>query len=336
MDNINLTSTENTEVSSERAEALALHQRLLVNANTAVACWVETCKDLKQMRDGKLYIALGYETFSDYTEQALGIKERQAYTYIQTLEKLGGTFLQSNAELGITKLSLITAVPVMERQDLIDSNDIAGMTVAEVKALVAENNGRGEQISLLTEQVDALRGEAAEKEKDIDYAEQRISELEKELENERSKPIEVAVQEPSEEQMNEIRADALKEAEKQFKADKKALSEKYKAEKEKALSEAKEKAEKELAEYKSKLAELDGTKTQAAEQVAELQKKLAVASSPETVKFTFFFDSLQADYEKIFDSLKKIREENPDVAAKYSAALCKYQQLVGDQLAELY
>lgn len=333
--NSSIAITQPENITNEQSEALALHQRILVNANMAVACWTETCKDLKRMRDAKLYTALGFESFSAYTEQALGIKERQAYTYIQTLEKLGGEFLKQNADIGITKLSLLTSVPVMERQELVDNNDIAGMSVAEVKKLVAENDGRGEQISLLNEKIEGLIEESDEKQKDIDYAEQRIAELEKELENERSKPIEVAVQEPSEEQMNEIRAGALKEAEKQFKADKKALSEKYKAEKEKALSEAKEKAEKELAEYKSKLAELDGAKTQVAEQVAELQKKLAVASSPETVKFTFFFDSLQADYEKIFDSLKKIREENPDVAAKYSAALCKYQQLVGDQLAEL-
>ena len=193
--NNSMTVTASGNITKEHSEALALHQRILVNANTAVACWTETCKDLKRMRDEKLYTALGFDSFSDYTEQALGIKERQAYTYIQALEKLGGKFLEQNAEIGITKLSLLTAVPVMERQELVDNNDIAGMSVAEVKKLVAENDEKGEQISLLNEKIENLTEESDEKQKDIDFAEKRIAELEKELEQERNKPAVTEVSE---------------------------------------------------------------------------------------------------------------------------------------------
>lgn len=310
----------------EQAEALALHQRILVNANTAVACWTETCKDLKRMRDAKLYTALGYESFSSYTEQALGIKERQAYTYIQTLEKLGSEFLKQNAEIGITKLSLLTAVPVMERQELVDNNDIAGMSVAEVKKLVAENDEKGEQISLLNEKIENLTEESDEKQKDIDFAEKRIAELEKELEQERNKPAvtevrEIEVSQISDEEIAEIKANAEDDIRKEFEAEKKELKKQAAEEKKKAVE-----------QYKQQLADLDTAKKEALERAAELEKRLAVTSSPETVKFTFYFDSLQNAYGKLFESLSKIKEENPDVAAKYSDALSKYMEMMSAKL----
>ena len=310
----------------EQAEALALHQRILVNANTAVACWTETCKDLKRMRDAKLYTALGYESFSSYTEQALGIKERQAYTYIQTLEKLGSEFLKQNAEIGITKLSLLTAVPVMERQELVDNNDIAGMSVAEVKKLVAENDEKGEQISLLNEKIENLTEESDEKQKDIDFAEKRIAELEKELEQERNKPAvtevsEIEVPKISDEEIAEIKANAEDDIRKEFEAEKKELKKQAAEEKKKAVE-----------QYKQQLADLDTAKKEALERAAELEKRLAVTSSPETVKFTFYFDSLQNAYGKLFESLSKIKEENPDVAAKYSDALGKYMEMMKAKL----
>lgn len=310
----------------EQAEALALHQRILVNANTAVACWTETCKDLKRMRDAKLYTALGYESFSSYTEQALGIKERQAYTYIQTLEKLGSEFLKQNAEIGITKLSLLTAVPVMERQELVDNNDIAGMSVAEVKKLVAENDEKGEQISLLNEKIENLTEESDEKQKDIDFAEKRIAELEKELEQERNKPAvtevsEIEVPKISDEEIAEIKSKAEDDIRKEFEAEKKELKKKASEDKKKAVE-----------EYKQQLADLDTEKREALERAAELEKRLAVTSSPETVKFTFYFDSLQNAYGKLFESLSKIKEENPDVAAKYSDALSKYMEMMSAKL----
>ena len=132
------------EINLERATEL--DQQIKVYANMAWQNLVEACKCLKRMRDTKLYEALGYETFGDYTQESLGIKERQAYTYISTLEKNGELFLQSNASLGITKLALLSDIPPTERQDIVERNDIAGMSVKEVERLVSENNAKAEQI----------------------------------------------------------------------------------------------------------------------------------------------------------------------------------------------
>ena len=325
-----------TELNLERESAFELDQQIKVYANMAWQNLVEACKCLKRMRDTKLYEALGYSSFGDYTKESLGIKERQAYTYISTLEKSGEVFLQSNASLGITKLALLSEIPPTDRQDIVDNNDIAGMTAKEVEKLVSENNAKAEQIDLLTNERDAYKNDYADANTELEEAGRKIAALEKELEAERDKPTEVAVREPTIEEIEKIKADARaefeKEAAKQAKADKKALTEKLTAEKEKAVSEATQKAEKELEEFKTKLCEVDAEKQEHIKRAHELEKRLAVATNPETVKFTFYFDAIQGDYEKLFSSIEEIRKTDPAMADKYTVAMRKYQTLISERL----
>lgn len=66
-----------------------LHLDIRKNGELAASALVEFSKGLKQMRDKKLYTELNFETFEDYVENAVGIRQRQAYNYIQALENLG-------------------------------------------------------------------------------------------------------------------------------------------------------------------------------------------------------------------------------------------------------
>lgn len=327
----NLQTYENENLTREES-ATELDLKIKAYANMAWQNLVESCKCLKRMRDTKKYEKLGYSSFGEYTEASLNIKERQAYTYISTLEKQGEAFLQSNASLGITKLALLNAIPATDRQDFVENHDIAGMSVSEVEALVKENDGRAEQIELLS-------GELSDKNTELDEAEERISELEAELETERNKPTEVAVAEPDEEMLNKIRSEAAeaakREAEKIFKAEKKKLKETLNAEKEKAVSAATESAKKELEEYKAKIEAADASLSEAAKKAELLEKKLATGSSPEATKFTFYFDALNEDYQKIFDSISKIKPENPELAEKYAKAMHKFQAVIRERFTAL-
>lgn len=316
---------ENLVISKEKNEALELHNKILINANMACSALVETCKCLKQMRDSKLYIELGYERFEDYTTKALNIKERQAYTYISAYENLGEQFLQSNAAVGITKLALLAGVPLTERQELAESNDLAGMSVKEVEELVKANDQKGEQINLLEDEIT---------EKD-----ERIRELVKELADERNKPTEVAVREPSEAEIDKIRQEILKQAEKD-KADairqlKKELSEKSKKDIDSAVSAEAAKSSEKLQAAEKQVEELREAKAEADIKAKEFEKKLAVSTSPESVKFTFYFEALQGDYNKLIDSLKKIKAENPETAEKYIAAMIKFKAIVDNRIKEI-
>ena len=324
--------TIETEENLQVNEAQELDTRIKVYANAAWMNLVESCKCLKKMRDTKLYEELGYKTFGEYTEQSLNIKERQAYTYISTLEKQGETFLQLNASLGITKIALLSNIPAPDRQEFVDNNDLAGMTVEEVKALVSKNDEKGEQIGMLEDSLKDMTEERDDAVENLEEAERRIEELKAELEKAQNRPIEVAVKEPDAETIEKIRSEVKTEVEKEFKKvsaeEKKALREKLKAEQEKAVNDTKSSAEKEIAEYKEKIAVAEAASFEAVKKAEALQKQLAVSSSPEATKFTFFFEALRDDYNKLFDSLKILKEENPDVYEKYSSAMKKFEGMI--------
>ena len=91
------------EFLTTREQAYSIHQRIMANGKILQNALYEVCKDLKTMRDSKLYAELGYSSFEEYAEEACGIRQRQAYSYISAYEKLGKTYLQDNAQLGITK-----------------------------------------------------------------------------------------------------------------------------------------------------------------------------------------------------------------------------------------
>lgn len=190
-----------TEVSADTMSALSTHQKIITAEQTAANAMISLCENLKLMRDKHLYEALGFETFDGYTERACGIKRRQAYNYISVYEKLGSTVLQSNAQLGITKLQLLTEVCAVDRAEIIAENDLAGMSVKEIKELVEKSKQQGEQLALLGDELNdsnnAQKSLQADKQNLTDenkLLHKRIKELE-------SKPVEVAVQEPTQAQI---------------------------------------------------------------------------------------------------------------------------------------
>lgn len=323
---------ELTEIKDKQVEAQELDQLIKIHANLAWKNITESMRCLKQMLDTKLYLELGYESFADYTQRSLNIKERQAYTYISTYEKLGERFLQSNANLGITKLAILAAVPPLERDEVLENNDIAGMTVEQVKALVAENNNKGEQIEMLTDERNQIRDERDEIAKDAAAYEEKIAALQIELDKERSKPIEVAVREPDPDTLKKMEAYAeelaRKSAEKEIKKAKKELTDKHKAELAEAAEKAKTEKENAVAEYKKQLSDIDAEKAEALRKAKNLEKQLAVAASAETVKFQFYFEAIQSDVGKVCESIKALRAENPQAADKFKSAMIKYTDIM--------
>ena len=159
MENIILQSGE---VSPEYSEAVRTHQRIMANGEICAQSLCEICKDLKKMRDEKLYAEFGYESFDEYCEKMAGIKARMAYNYISTIERLGTSVLQSNARLGITKLELIAGMNPVERAEKLENGDFDGMSVSEIRELVKKSKDQGEQISILETQIAELKSEAEE------------------------------------------------------------------------------------------------------------------------------------------------------------------------------
>lgn len=106
-------------VSEDYTKAITLTRSIIANAQAAQQSLYEVCKGLKEMRDGKLYKELGYQNFEDYTENEVGIKRRQAYTYIQIASGLSSDFVQSTAQIGTEKLALLAKLDEPTRETVL-------------------------------------------------------------------------------------------------------------------------------------------------------------------------------------------------------------------------
>jgi len=114
--------------------ATELHNRILVNGSIAANALCEFAKDLKKMRDDKLYKEIGCSTFEQYCETKVGLKSSQAYNYISVVENLQADFLHSSGHLGIKKLALLGTIPQEQRADFIEKTNIEELTTRELQA----------------------------------------------------------------------------------------------------------------------------------------------------------------------------------------------------------
>ena len=136
----------------DSVRAIQITERIKANGRIAVNAVCSIGKDLRTMKVDKLYTELGYEEFEDYAEKEFQLKRRQAYQYISVFEKLGEEFVQSNAQLGITKLALLAAANPEDRAEVMENNDVPTMTAKELEELLAQFKEQGEQLSLLQDQ----------------------------------------------------------------------------------------------------------------------------------------------------------------------------------------
>ncbi len=243
-------TTMNTELTEKQAEAYKLHNKILVSGQMAAEYLVDLAKNLRQMRDTKLYTELGFETFEAYCEDAAHIKQRQAYNFIKALDEFGENGLQSNASLGITKLTALATLCADDREQLMQSVDVANISTRELEEKVAELKKKCEQLEIdLEETQSEAKMDRKEQEdanaaamkykslyerqgEEVNRLEKRVSNLEDENKKLKNRPVEVAVAEPTEEQKAALRKEIeAKVKEENSKAVAQAQQEKQEAEK---------------------------------------------------------------------------------------------------------
>lgn len=307
-----ITTTTN-EVSETYRTAVQTHQRILANGEICAQSLLEICKDLKKMRDEKLYEEFGYAAFDEYTEKAVGIKPRQAYTYISTYERLGATVLQSNASLGITKLDLIAQINPVERTQMLAENTFDGMSVSEVKALVQKAKDQGEQISLLQEELAKAQSEPQDTEPEYDAEKDemrdRIAALEKQLTDsdaEHKAALEKAKREAAEQAKKETGADAQTQ---------KRIDEAVK----KAKKEAQEKVQAEAEKKDSKIKDLEAALSAAGAEHEKLEKQLSLADGT-SAKAMVYIQSIQDNFNALFAVMEEMPDEQKN---KFTGACMK-------------
>ena len=314
------------EIQPKREQAYSIHQRILANGKILQTALYEVCKDLKTMRDSKLYTELGYASFEEYAEKACGIKQRQAYSYISAYEKLGQTYLKENAQLGITKLELLSQVNSWEREEFAKEVDAENVSTRELKALVEKYKSQSEQLGFELEEAKAKIAESETQESEPeDDGMLEIKKLRAELE--KAKTTLSKINAPSADGDNyspKVQAALIKQQEK-YDREKKAAAEAAKTEMEKAVKAAKKEAKKEaLEKVNQQLEQLTADKAAADEALEKALKEVKLTQADEdVVSVRFLFSSLQSTANQIEGHLAKIKSRDQDKADKLSAAMKK-------------
>ena len=251
------------ELSAEYIKAAELDRRIKTSAQLAQQSLYDMCMGFKEMRDSRLYKELGYSDFGEYCEQETGFSRMNVYNYIRVAEKLPQDFVNSSLQIGVKKLTLLAKLSDEERTELAENIDLESTTVKELKA----------KIDILQNERDRAMESNAEASHQVFVADKKglemknkVTQLEAEIKELESRPIEVAVETDSKEVAN------LKDAMRRVDLD---WSEKYSKLEEDSLKDRREllqKAEQAEKDKQDKLSqlreELDRTK-------AEYEKKLA-------------------------------------------------------------
>lgn len=254
------------ELSAEYIKAAELDRKIKISAQLAQQSLYDMCMGFKEMRDSRLYKELGYSDFGEYCEQETQINRQNVYKYIKVVENLPSEFVSSGRQIGIKKLYLLSSLSESERTELTENNDLESTSARELERQIKELKVKAANADVLSHRLEDMNNICDTISKQRDKADRRIRQLEAEIKELESRPIEVAVETDSKEVAN------LKDAMRRVDLD---WSEKYSKLEEDSLKDRREllqKAEQAEKDKQDKLSqlreELDRTK-------AEYEKKLS-------------------------------------------------------------
>lgn len=192
---------------TEKQQAEALHKQITGFGEVIYQSLYGMCTAIKQMRDSKLYRALGYDTFEAYTEEKLGMKRAQVYTYIAIADKLTADFVQSTGQIGVQKLYLLAMAPEETRSEIIENTDLSETTVRELRDQIATLKAAKESAEADAAQAkDAVQEAEEARERTrltlkgmLDKRIEQVHQLEAKIKELENKPQDVAVVDRTEE-----------------------------------------------------------------------------------------------------------------------------------------
>lgn len=306
---------ENNAVQTPQERAAFLDGRIKANAQIAAESLAAMGYDLKAIRDEKLYIKLGCDSFAQYCESKLKIGQRHAYNFIKCYETYGEQ-LSTVQYLGITKLIAMTVLDDKERDELIESGEAANLSSRELEKRIEELQNRCEQLTMQLEEAENKADEAEASETEIKLI-QKNEELIKDLEA--LKSIQNRQEEASDSEKEELKNEV-----ELLKKQNKDLSQVYAKEssdKQKKLEE--DAAKKQREAEKKHAAEIQKLK----EQIAEAEKKAALQASakkqapPDSQKerVKFYCEECLRSFNSAMETLESI--ENEDTKGKCKQAI---------------
>jgi predicted nucleic acid-binding Zn-ribbon protein len=202
-------------------EAIRIDNEIQMWANNLGTAVYNIGRCMTQMKERMLYLELGYDTFEDYCLQKYQLKRSQAAKYISVYQNLDEKYILDNQGAGIQKLYMISQISEEDRENIEGTPE--ELSVTELKAQIEQlkKEREGEQLQFFEMQEksekakteeDKLREKIRKLEDQIKDAEiehrnelsdvsRKNEKLEKQIKELESKPQDVAVIEPTEEEI---------------------------------------------------------------------------------------------------------------------------------------
>lgn len=197
---------ESLAVTEQYTEAYNLNVKIHTSKQAIQHNFYDMCSALKRMRDGKLYKELGYQNFEDYCQNEPRFTRQQAYKYIGVIEGLPEDFVNSSLQIGVNKLFLLAALTDDQREEITQTVDLESTTVRELReqiaALKEESELDRKERDNANEAAQRWKNTAQSAQADNQRLEDQVQSLTDQVRELESRPVEVAVPEPSHELQN--------------------------------------------------------------------------------------------------------------------------------------
>lgn len=269
-----------------------------------------------------------------WLEEKVQFSQSTAQNYMKMYERYGSEQVSLFGEektrelrdLPYTKALKLLAVPEEEMESFLEEHQVAEMSTRELEKAIRERDQARQEAEAWRDTADKTAESARQAEERARQARDSAQALRLRLEELENRPVEVAVEAPSQEMLEEIRAaEAQKytqEREKLEKKLKKAESQAKKAGQEaEALRAQAEKAQAEARqEIQKEKTALEEEKAQAEARAAELKRRLKLADGT-TAVFQVYFQNMQENWKSMLQIIQKADREQGEKLKKALRAL---------------
>lgn len=282
---------------------------------------------------------LAHGEWLPWLENNVEMSEKTAQDFMRIAREFSNP--QALADLGKTKVLKLLLLPAAEREEFLAEHDVAGMSTRELEQAIRERDEARRTAEYSEQKLGELNRDFEASQTALLDEKARTKELLAQIKELESRPVDVAVREPTAEEVDararEIAQVTISDVEHEAEERIKQLEEQLAAAKEKT---EKAKAQAKKAKDKLKTADEDAERKGAAKKAAddaraevdrlraeleaakEQAKRAAISGDAELAAFQLLFEGVQTDVNKMRGILLKVRSrEDGQLGEKLTAAL---------------
>ncbi len=278
---------------------------------TAGAAVLEIGKRLNEAK-----AQLDHGEWGEWLEKKVEFSEASAQRFMRLAKEY--TNSSPVTALGASKALILLALPEDERESFMEqTHNINGeektaleMSKRELEKAVKEKNDALRQAELAKMDVNELESKLSYQQKETEHLAETLKKTTEELEELKSRPVEVATLPLSDEDMEDIKKQAAEEKQKEIEQLKNKIEHlKNDVQKSKqAAKTAKEQIEAAKTAQDATLARQREENKKLSERIEELNKKLVVSSSGDMAEFKAYFENAKYSVNKMLEIADKTEE----------------------------